>query len=79
MSFDTKDKKNAFLYRLFYSIRFAETFQLTGFDEIATIPIGNPIDICPMELNGTLYASTLNMETINNRNTTFFRIFKQIV
>lgn len=58
---------------------FAETYQLTGFDEIATIPITYPIDICLMEINDVLYASCLHVETLASRNQTSFKLFKQNV
>lgn len=60
-------------------MRSTETYQLTGFDEIATIPINYPIDICLMELNDILYASCLHVETSANRNQTAFKLFKQTV
>lgn len=56
-----------------------ETYQLSGFDDVATVPITYPIDICLMELNNVLYASCLHVEPLDNGNQTAFKIFKQVV
>lgn len=56
-----------------------ETYQLSGFDEFATIPITYPRDICLMEVSGQLYAVCLANKHSQNRNETILKVLRKVV
>lgn len=58
---------------------FAETFQLSGFDEYATIPITYPLDICLMEVNNNLYAVCLALDKSQNDTKTILKVLRKVV
>lgn len=55
---------------------FSETYQLSGFDEFATIPITYPLDICLMEVNLNLYAVCLGLIESQDRSKTVLKVLK---
>lgn len=56
---------------------FSETYQLSGFDEFATIPITYPLDICLMEVDQILYAVCLNLLEPQDRSKTVLKVLKK--
>lgn len=54
-----------------------DVFELNGFEEYETVPIEFPIDICLMEINGTLYASCLQSQNRGRFNKTVLILFKR--
>lgn len=61
------------------SFFFTETYQLSGFDEYATIPITYPLDICLMEVNNNLYAVCLALDKSPNGTKTLLKVLRKVV
>lgn len=70
---------NLLFFLIYYYYYSKETFQLSGFDEFATVPIAYPIDICLMEVANCLYAASLSYDNRSGRNTTYLKVFKHTV
>lgn len=58
---------------------FTETYQLSGFDEFATIPITFPLDICLMEVNNNLYAVCLALDRSQHNTKTYLKVLQKVV
>lgn len=70
---------NQFSLKKRFFFFFTETYQLSGFDEYATIPITHPIDICLMEVNNNLYAVCLALDKSQNETKTLLKVLRKVV